>query len=202
MVRRPDKSMKKQIANLTSIVINPFAVSFATIVLLSFESTSTVRNALRWSGVMTGVSVLPIFLVILHHARTGRLDGILDATRPQRKAVYVLTSVCAVTGYILLRLWHAPLLLQASFVGGLAGTVIFMLINLRWKISLHTGFTAAMTAIMVMLYGRAGVLVISLVLLIGWARIELRRHSVGEVTAGALVGSLVVVAVFQIYGLS
>jgi len=194
--------MKNQIARLASIVINPFVVSFATILLLSFESTSTVQNALRWSGVMTGVGVLPMLLVVVHQARNGRFDGILDATRSQRKIIYLPTVVCAFAGYIILWFWHAPLLLQASFAGGLAGTVIFMLINLRWKISLHTGFTAAMTAILVMLYGWTGVLVISLVLLIGWARIELRRHSVGEVAAGAVLGSLVVAAVFQLYGLT
>ena len=194
--------MKQQIARLTSTVINPFVVSFATILLLSFESTSTVRNALRWSGVMIGISILPMLLVVLHQVKTGKFDGILDATRQQRIILYPLTVTFAVTGYIILWCWHAPLLLQASFLGSLAGTIIFMLINLRWKISLHTGFTAAMTAILVMLYGWAGVLVISLVLLIGWARIELQRHSVGEVAAEAVIGSLVVVAVFRLYGLS
>ena len=173
--------MKKQIARLTSIIINPFVVSLATILLLSFESTASVQNALRWSGVMIGVSVLPMFLFVVHHARSGRIDGILDATRSQRKAIYVLTSVCAVTGSILLWFWHAPLLLQASFVGSLAGTVVFMIINLRWKISLHTGFAAAMTAILVMLYGWTGAVAAILVLLIGWARVKLQRHSVGEV---------------------
>jgi len=168
--------MKQRIANITSVVLNPFVVSLTTILLLSFESTSTLFSALRWSGIMTGISVLPMFLVVLYQARTGRLDGILDATQQQRRVIYVLATTCAIIGYIVLRFWHAPLLLRISFTGGLAGTVVFMIINLRWKVSL--------------------------VLLIGWARIELRRHSVGEVAAGAVFGSLVVVAVFQLYGLS
>ena len=145
--------MRRRIADLTSGVLNPFILSLAAILLLSFESTATVPDALKWSGVMAAVSVLPVFLVVIYQVRAGRLDGILNATRQQRRGVYLLSVVCAAVGYAILLHWQAPALLQAAFVGGFSGAVLFTVIDLGWKISLHTGFAGALVAMLVTLYG-------------------------------------------------
>ena len=193
--------MKRRIADLISGVINPFAVSLAAILLLSFESTATVPDAMKWSGVMAAVSALPVLLLVIYQARVGRLDGVLNATRRQRRGIYLLSIVCAAVVYAILLHWQAPPLLQAAFIGGFSGAVLFMVINLRWKISLHTGFAGALVAMLVMLYGWMAAAAAVLVLLTAWSRIELRQHSVLEVTAGAALGGLIAATVLGISGL-
>jgi membrane-associated phospholipid phosphatase len=193
--------MRQRIANLTSRILSPFVVSLAAILLLSFKSTSTVPDALKWSGVMAAASVLPVFLLILNQARNGKLDGILNATRRQRSGIYLLSITCAAVGYVILFWWQAPALLQVAFVGGFSGAVVFAVINLRWKISLHTGFVSALVVVLVMVYGWVATAAAALVLLTAWSRTRLKYHSIKEVTAGALLGGLIVAAVFGVYGL-
>ncbi len=193
--------MRQRIANLTSRILNPFVVSLAAILLLSFKSASTVPDALKWSGVMAAASVLPVFLLVLNQARNGKLDGILNATRRQRSGIYLLSITCAAVGYVILFWWQAPVLLQVAFVGGFSGAVVFAVINLRWKISLHTGFVSALVVVLVMVYGWVATAAAALVLLTAWSRTKLKYHSIKEVTAGALLGGLIVAAVFGVYGL-
>ena len=88
--------MRERIATLTSNVLNPFAVSVAAILLLAFESTPTAADALKWAGITAGVSVLPVLLTVIYQARTGRMSGILTATREQRTGIYVLSIACSV----------------------------------------------------------------------------------------------------------
>jgi membrane-associated phospholipid phosphatase len=193
--------MIQRIANLTSGVLNPFVVSLAAILLLSFKSASTLPDALKWSGIMAAVSVLPVFLLVLNLTRTGKLDGILNSTRQQRSGIYLLSIACAAAGYVILFSSQAPDLLQIAFVGGFSGAVVFALINLRWKISLHTGFVSALAVMLVMLYGWIAAAAAALVLMTAWSRTRLRHHSIKEVTAGALFGGLIVAAVFGVSGL-
>lgn len=193
--------MRQRIANLTSRVLNPFVVSLAAILLLSLKSASTVEDALKWSGVMAAISVLPVFLMVLNQTRNGKLNGILNATRQQRSGIYLLSIACAAVGYVILFWWQAPALLQVAFVGGFSSAVVFAVINLRWKISLHTGFVSALAVVLVMLYGWVASAAAALVLLTAWSRIKLRHHSIKEVIAGALLGGLIVVTVFKVSGL-
>jgi len=193
--------MRERIANLTSNVLNPFAVSVAAILLLAFESTPTAADALKWAGITAGVSVLPVLLTVIYQARTGRMSGILTATREQRTGIYVLSIACLAVGYTVLHYLQAPLMLPAAFVGGLCGVVIFSLVNLRWKVSLHTGFVSALAVMLVLLHGAIAAVAVAPVLLMGWSRAHLGQHSVAEVIAGGLLGALTVVAVFEVFGL-
>ena len=92
-------------------------------------------------------------------------------------------------------------MLVASFVAGLAAIIIFMFINLWWKISVHTAFATASATMLIILYGAIGVTMAALIPPIGWSRIELEHHSPAQVISGALLAALVVVTVFYFFGL-
>ena len=85
---------------------------------------------------------------------------------------------------------------MAAFAAGLSAIVIFMCINLWWKISLHTAFVAASVTVLVILYGWGAAITVALVPLMAWSRIELEHHSLAQATTGALLAALIVVVVF------
>ncbi len=95
----------------------------------------------------------------------------------------------------------APAVLEAAFVAGFTAMVIFMCINLIWKISIHSGFVAASATILIFLYGAGGVVTTAALPLIAWARIKLKYHSLPQVAAGALLAALIVAVVFYLFGL-
>lgn len=193
--------MRKRIANLTSNILNPFLVSLVIILLLSFESTPSIVDTLKWSLILVVVSILPVFLVTTYLIRNQRLDDLFIGVRKQRTKIYLLASVCALFGCIILLYLGAPLMLVATFVAGLSAIVIFMCINLLWKISLHTALIAASVTVLLILYGSIAAVTAVLLPLIAWARIELEHHSLAQVTTGALLAASIVVVVFYLFGL-
>ncbi len=193
--------MRERIASLTSNILNPFLVSLVLILLLSFKSTSGTFDAVKWSLILIAISILPVFLVIIYLVRNQRLAGPFINIRKQRTKVYLLAGVCASVGYVILHYLGAPLILVATSVAGLSGVVIFMCINLSWKISLHTAFVTASVAILIILYGSIAAGTIVLVPLIAWARIELKHHSLAQVATGALLAALIAFVVFYLFGL-
>ncbi len=191
--------MKKQIATLISNILNPFLVGLAVILLISFASAVNSRDALKWALVATALIILPIFMVVLYFLRTGRLDTFFVNMREQRTRIYLITTLCAVAGCVLLAYLHAPITLVAAVVTTLLITLIFMCINFWWKISLHTAIIAGSATALVILYGWngwSGMVTITLVPLTTWARVELKSHSFAQATTGALLAAVIVVAVF------
>ena len=188
--------MRKRIANLTSNILSPFLVGLVMLLLLSFASASSTLDALKWALISTAMSILPVFLVTVYLVRSGRFDAIFTSVRGQRTKIYLFAGLCAVVSCIVLTYLRAPSILVVAFIAGLLAIVIFMFINLWWKISLHIALVAASVTVLVMLYGWLAAVTVALVPLTGWARMELESHSLAQVVAGALLAALVVVVVF------
>ncbi len=188
--------MKRQVANLTSNILNPFLVGLGVILLLSFASATTRFDALRWAFISVAISLLPVFLVTVYLVRKGRLDAILSNTREQRTKIYLLSGLCAALGVVALAYLKAPSLLVAGFVTALSTAIIFMCINKWWKISMHTAFVSASVTIMVMLHGWEASAGLALVPLTAWSRVELEYHSLAQATVGALLAAVIAGVVF------
>ncbi len=193
--------MKQQLAHYTSAVLNPILISLAVVMLLSFQSTSSTSDGLKWSLLLVGVTVLPVSLVILYLVHKDKLEGIFIKVRQQRNLIYLLASLCTVACCVILFSLQAPMVLFATTVAALSAMLVFMLINLTWKISLHTAFAAGSVTILILLYGTTGAFSAVLVPPIAWSRIELKYHSLGQTVAGALLSALIVIVVFHLFGL-
>jgi membrane-associated phospholipid phosphatase len=192
---------RRHIANLTSNILNPFAVSLVVILLLSFESTSNTSDALRLALLLIAISILPIFTVMLYLVRRGRLDRFFTDVRHQRTVVYLLAVGWAVIAGVIIICLGAPEVLIATFVAGLSAVVIFTCINLFWKISLHTAFLAASAVVLAILYWPIGMVSLVFLALMGWARIEAGHHSVAQVATGAVLAAAIAVITFCSFGL-
>jgi len=193
--------MRKQLAKLTSNILNPYLISLVVIILLSLESASSLSDAIKWSLILVGVTIMPVFSVIVYLAHKEKLEGIFIVARRQRNKFYLLACICAVASFLILLLGDAPLVLIATFVAALSAIIVFMGINLLWKISLHTAFAAGSVTVLTILYGAVGASTVMLVPPIAWARIELKQHSLAQAIAGALLAALIVVVVFLFFGL-
>jgi hypothetical protein len=192
---------RQQIARTAANILNPYLLSFIIIILLAMESTSSTEEAIKWSLISLALSVFPVFTVVLYMVRRRKLNGIFINPRRQRSRIYLLAIFCAVIGYTVLILLDAPVLLRAAFLSGLIAVVVFMIINLFWKISLHTAFIAASVAVLIIVYGKTAAWTVIFIPLIAWARLEMRLHTPAQVSAGALLSVAVVTIVFGLFGL-
>jgi len=193
--------MRKSIAKLASGILNPFLVSLVMIVLLSFESASSLSEALKWSFLSLALSAAPVFVIILYLVRSERLEGIFIKARQQRGKIYLMASVFVALSCVVLFYLGAPVELLAAFVATLLAMLLYMCINFWWKISVHTGFVTASITLLTILYGAIGLVAAVLVPLIGWSRVELEHHSPMQVAVGAMLAALIVVTAFRLFGL-
>ncbi len=193
--------MRKKLAEMTSNLLNPFLVGLAIIVLITLDSASSVTDALKWIVISLGLTFVPVLGVMLYLVYSDRIEGISIRMRQQRDKIYLLSCACGVISCIVLFSMGAPLVLIASFVAGLCAIVIFMCINLWWKISVHTALVGGSVTMLIVLYGFTGAISAVLLPAVTWSRIELKHHSLAQVGAGALLSAAIVAVVFLLFGL-
>jgi len=191
--------MKETLARLITNVLNPFLVGFIIIVLLAFEGTDTTADALKWAAISLALSVLPVLAVVIYLVRRKKMDRVFENPRRQRIVVYALAVALGALGWWLLRYLNAPEELEATFAAGTAAVLVFTIINLFWKISVHAAFLAGATAILVMVYGVAGAWALLLLPPVAWSRVELKQHSWLQVVAGAVIAAAVVLAFWPLF---
>jgi membrane-associated phospholipid phosphatase len=193
--------MRRRIANLTSNLFSPFWIGLVLILLVLFQAADSLSEGIKWSLILTFISILPLWLFVLYLVRRHRLDHAFANVRQQRTRIYGLAVILAGVSCIILLSLGAPLILLALFTAGFLATVIFMCINLWWKISLHTAFITAAVMLLFILYGFMSMAAIVLIPLVAWARIELGHHSLAQVVTGSLSATSILVVVFYLFGL-
>jgi membrane-associated phospholipid phosphatase len=192
--------MKQKVARLVSNIFNPFLVSFVTIVLLVVHTSDSPAGALKWAAIALALSVVPVLAFIAWQVRRKKLDGFFPEGQGQRKVIYLIASVLAAVGCAVMWRFNAPALLTVSFVAGLAAVVIFMVINIFWKISLHTAFISAAAGVLTLVFGLKAAWVFIFLPLVGWSRLELKMHTLWQVIAGAVLALVIVSGVLWGFG--
>jgi membrane-associated phospholipid phosphatase len=103
--------------------------------------------------------------------------------------VFALASV--LVGLVVLRWLDAPRDLFALLASLVAENVLALPITSFWKISIHAAAAAATVTSLAILVSPWWLILVPLVLLTGWARVEIRDRTPGQVLAGATVGATV-----------
>ena len=72
--------------------------------------------------------------------------------------------------------------------------------TLAWKISIHVAVIAGAVVILLLVFGTAAVVLIPIVVLVAWARIQLGDHTLAQTFAGSILGAAVAASVFSMIG--
>src|SRR6185437_8964095 len=87
-------------------------------------------------------------------------------------------------------------------IRGALGALIMMAlcaVTTRWiKLSLHMAFGALATTILLLLRSPAGWVLLVALPVLGWSRLALKRHTVGEVVAGLVLGAACGYAIYSL----
>ncbi len=186
-----------RIARLTSNIFNPFLLCVTLIIIIATISSSSFPEAVKWSLLSVGMGLLPVFLVLLYLLRKGKVDNFFVTAREQRYTIYLIGCLSSGAGCLIMFLLDAPSVLIAGFATGASTAVLFAVINLWWKISLHTAIASASSVMLVLLFGWAAAAALVIIPLTAWARIELKCHSFKQTFFGALLAAALVLLMFQ-----
>lgn len=199
-----------RLANAISYILNPLI--FPPIAFALIEAHfGAGPAAIAWTF---GVSVVffclvPLFYV-LGMVRRGRAESLEVRQQERRWSAFLVSLASYAIGALLLwKTVEGPALpLIASFAALFPiNTAVLLLINLRWKISIHMTSLAGFVGVLLftaatvwrdlpagveaaLTLATVGPLVL-LVPLLMWARVRVEAHTVGQVWAGAAFGLVV-----------
>jgi hypothetical protein len=175
------------VAFLISALTSPFLVCAVAAGALAIHLAPSWREILLW-GSFTSVlaGVVPLLIVYLMYAR-GRVGDMHVAERRRR---WIPLGACIGSGCLgLLALWAvgAPLQLSALVAAYIVNAVIFIIVSLWWKASVHAAvYVGAFTscALVVGPWWWTGLGGLPLVI---WARARRGRHTVLQGIVGAAI---------------
>ena len=192
--------MLQKFARVVSNILNPFLVCLITVVLLVTYTSDSFSSAAKWTAIALVFSVAPVFIFMFVQVKRKKMESMFPEGQGQRRVIYALASAFSAVGYVMMLRFGAPHLLAVSFLAGLLAVIIFMLINLYWKISVHTAFLSSAVVVLTVVLGGQAAWVFVLLPLVGWSRLTLKMHTLAQVIAGAVLGVVIISGIYWGFG--
>ena len=184
-----DQISKKRFAKLISTITHPPLIAIPTFIVINVFllglSDSIVVNIIC----MIFAAILPILtsLILIKKMNTD-----IDITDRRKRTLPLFFAVCSyIIGFFVLYIIDAPAITTTLMLIYSSNTLIILLINLSWKISIHAMGVAGPTAALIYLFGLPGVIFGLTIPIVMWSRVMLRKHSILQVLAGSVLGLII-----------
>lgn len=193
--------MKERILQTIANTFHPmFSLMWATVILLYYSPLLMLSSSAKWTlfGEVALMSFVMPMVLIYWLYKMGKVADMALHDRQDRK-IPLIAQVCYMLVLVnVLKYQGLPNWALHFYQGGVALSVVAWIVSIKWKISGHAMGNAAITTAVFILYCRYPLLVpfalpigfLVLTGLIGSIRLYFNRHTLGQVAAGALAGSL------------
>lgn len=189
-----------RIARYISAILSPIVVSLPSVLLVAlYHERNQFTVALNTFLTLFFLSIGPM-IYILVGVRLGKFSDVDVSDRTQRSGPYIFGIISAFIGFLILLLIHGPKNLQTILLLTVIIGIIMMIITLWWKISVHASSLAGAATVLTALYGAIMLPTFALVVLVGWSRVVLRRHTLAQVIAGSCLNIALTAIVLMIRG--
>jgi len=177
----------QKFARLISTLFVP--PSFTIIVYAIFAFTFEIDSAKKMSTffipfVFGFIAPIVLFLIL---RKKGKLVDQDASIKEERTFPFIIAIGFYLIGLILMIKYGLNIISIAFWFCYISNTIITIFINKYWKISAHAMGAAGPFAAVVFTFGWIGLILLPIVLLVGWARIELKCHTRSQVIAGILL---------------
>ncbi len=182
------KPLRQTLAGAVSAIIHPVAFPLLTLATITFTQTGSLRDAVKIALIALALTTAPVAALVGYQVARGRWTDLDVSVREQRYALYPIGLICALlmTGvFAWMRAPHATI--AAALAMALANAVDGV-INYAYKVSAHATAAATCATLLWLFVPGWGAPAAIAAALVGWSRVELGRHTTGQVLLGWLVG--------------
>lgn len=197
--------MEKLFAQTLSIVFQPMFIPLYSVLVL-FNSNTYLSYAVPpmaqtfvYGIIAMNMVVLPSMLFVFFKHR-GIITSYHMMNANERLMPFIVALVFHASTYYLFLELNLPDLLPKMVLGGAISIVLVLLINLKWKISIHMLGMGGLVGLLIGLVFRNQVSILPVIILfiflsglVGFARLRLNAHSPKQVYAGFTLGVAVMV---------
>ncbi|OGD44799.1 hypothetical protein A3K69_02440 [Candidatus Bathyarchaeota archaeon RBG_16_57_9] len=188
---------RTKLAEYVSAVMNAPLITMLTFIPLVYRfgygSTVQLLAITSFFGCF-----LPLITVV-YMLKRGIISDFYANDRDERLLPFMATIFSYTVGTVALMAVGAPEQIIALMACYLVNGVVLLLITTKWKISIHASGIASPVTALVYLLGTRLLPLFILFLPIAWARVELKAHDKKQVTAGAIISSVLTWLQMAIY---
>jgi membrane-associated phospholipid phosphatase len=186
-------SRTDRLALLVSSAGSPFLTPLYTACAAIWPLAEDHEQFLVWSGVIAvffiGVGLAFVLIQVLR----GKISDVHVSQQAQRQRPFTVAVSSSVLGTLGLWWLGAPWTLMALGSSFAVQGLVFGILTVYRKISMHVAVTASCLTALVLLFGWSAVPLIALLPIQGWARVYRGRHTLSQVAAGALLAPILTV---------
>jgi membrane-associated phospholipid phosphatase len=186
-------------ARLVSDILSPPVIWGALAFPIAFRNAPSLDQALLWAFtyILLGC-ILPIMYIVMM-VRRGRITDIHMQVRTQRFRPFVVSIVCMTVAWWTLRFMGAPSVVPLFALFSLVQIVVMAVITLVWQISMHAMSISGAVVALGFLFGTTAALIAApFIILVGMARLKLKRHTPAQVFVGTILGVLIPVMLLSV----
>jgi len=190
----------KKVAKCLSVILGPYLwlpILFTLIIFKTGLSSNQIR--ILFPTILILQVIIPLLYLFLGPT-FGWISSWEMKIREERKPFLILVFVSSLMSLVAIYLYGNSLLLQMSIIL-LTLLVVLQAITNYWKISLHAAFnTGAVLVINFLFNWKLGFLFLTIPLIF-WARLELKRHTISQLTLGFIIAVVIILSGLFLLGL-
>lgn len=180
---------KEKIAKIISTIFFPVFNSLVTFILIIF---CNVDNSIRQKFLFFTIAIV-FFVAVPFVSMTilKVLDKIksFDVFERQKRIFPMIIMVISYSiGFLILSSFEAPIFLRALMLCYTVNTFIVLVITFWWKVSIHSLAISGPIVALHFFFGNIIVPFYLLIILVGYSRVVLKRHTVAQVLVGSIIG--------------
>ncbi len=173
---------------ISTLFVPPsFTIIIFTIFAFTLESEPSKQIVTILNALVFGfIAPIALFLIL---RKKGRLADQDASIKEERTIPFLIAIIFYLIGLWVMTKYDLNIISIAFWFCYISNTIITIFINKFWKISAHAMGAAGPFAALVFVFGWIGIILLPIVILVGWARIELKCHKLTQVLAGILLAS-------------
>lgn len=195
----------KQIFQALSVMFHPILMpTYGILLLLSIDSYlaldfDTTKSLFLILAIVIYTVVAPVVsILLLLYSMQRSIKGSIEMRDAQTRTIpFILTAIYYIMAYIMVLRFNVPHVISAMVLGAIICLVMAILINLRWKISVHMIGLGGITGALIAFSEIQGIYLLHLLVpvifisgLVGTARLYNQAHQPLQVYAGFIIGCL------------
>src|SRR5215813_3661120 len=186
----PMTTTRYETARLISVIVHPIAFPLLALGIALYVATGSLFETLRYVLLATTLTTVPISILVGIQVLRRKWTDLDVSDRRQRYALYPFGIACMLAlAFAFARIGTPPVAVRSALALALAN-VANGLVNFSYKVSAHATGSAASATLLWIAAPFIGIALLATLAtaLVGWARVELKRHTAGQVVLGWSVG--------------
>lgn len=190
----------EKFAKILSYIFDGSYISIPIFFIICFIVVKNPVIAIGWAFVciLFGMIVPYLYMVLLFRRKI--INDFHVPDREDRIKPLIIANISYIIGYFVLYILDAPLFLKSIFAVYVITTIILTAITSFWKISFHASWITFIGVTFYILLGRWALFLLLLIPLVGWARVNIKRHTVMQIILGSALSAVISLFVYSFYG--